>query len=323
MASRVKNGIVKYFKDNIGIIIALIAMCIFMVVYPTTRTTFMTPKNLFNILRQNASNMFLATGMTMVIILGGIELSVGSVIALSGCVAAGAVVYFHLPIIVGFILAVLVGALVGVFNGFVICKTDIPPFIVTLASMNIAKGIALVITGGAPIRCMEDMFKWPGAGYIGPFPVPAVLMIIVFIFAVFVVNRTQLGRHIYAVGGNAQAAKFSGINVEKVKFIVYTYTGIMAGIAGVIIASRLYSGQPTAGDGAEMDAIAAVVVGGTSMSGGSGRIGGTLIGVLIIGILNNGLNLMGVDSNWQYIVKGLVILLAVYVDWVRNKKAGR
>ena len=317
MASRVKNGIVKYFKDNIGIIIALIAMCIFMVVYPTTRTTFMTPKNLFNILRQNASNMFLATGMTMVIILGGIELSVGSVIALSGCVAAGAVVYFHLPIVVGFILAV------GVFNGLVICKTDIPPFIVTLASMNIAKGIALVITGGAPIRCMEDMFKWPGAGYIGPFPVPAVLMIIVFILAVFMVNRTQLGRHIYAVGGNAQAAKFSGINVEKVKFIVYTYTGIMAGIAGVIIASRLYSGQPTAGDGAEMDAIAAVVVGGTSMSGGSGTLGGTLIGVLIIGILNNGLNLMGVDSNWQYIVKGLVILLAVYVDWVRNKKAGR
>ena len=170
---------------------------------------------------------------------------------------------------------------------------------------------------------MEPLFKWPGAGYIGPFPVPAVLMIIIFIIAVFMVNRTQLGRHIYAVGGNAQAAKFSGINVEKVKFIVYTYTGIMAGIAGVIIASRLYSGQPTAGDGAEMDAIAAVVVGGTSMSGGSGTLGGTLIGVLIIGILNNGLNLMGVDSNWQYIVKGLVILLAVYVDWVRNKKAGR
>ena len=233
MASRVKNGIVKYFKDNIGIIIALIAMCVFMLIYPKTRTTFMTPKNLFNILRQNASNMFLATGMTMVIILGGIELSVGSVIALSGCVAAGSVVYFHLPIVVGFILAILVGALVGVFNGFVICKTDIPPFIVTLASMNIAKGIALVITGGAPIRCMEPLFKWPGAGYIGPFPVPAVLMIIIFIIAVFMVNRTQLGRHIYAVGGNAQAAKFSGINVEKVKFIVYTYTGIMAGIAGV------------------------------------------------------------------------------------------
>ncbi len=323
MASRFGNGVVKYFKDNIGIIIALLAMCIFLVIFPTTRTTFLTPNNMFNILRQNASNLFLATGMTMVIILGGIELSVGSVIALSGCVAAGCVVNLGLPEAVGFLAAILVGAIVGMFNGLVICKTDIPPFIVTLASMNIAKGIALVYTQGAPIRCMTDAFKFPGAGYVGPVPTPVILMVIVFVIAALMINRTQLGRHIYAVGGNAQAAKFSGINVSKVKFIVYTYTGIMAGIAGVVVASRLYSGQPTAGDGAEMDAIAAVVVGGTSMSGGSGRIGGTLIGVLIIGVLNNGLNLMGVDSNWQYIVKGLVILLAVYVDFIRNKKAGR
>ncbi len=323
MSARLKNGVVKYFKDNIGIIIALLAMCIFLVIFPTTRTTFLTPKNVFNILRQNASNLFLATGMTMVIILGGIELSVGSVIALSGVVAAGCVVNFGLPEIIGFLAAIGVGALVGMFNGFVICKTDIPPFIVTLASMNITKGIALVLTGGSPIRCMTDTFKFPGAGYVGPIPTPVILMLIVFIIAVLIVNRTQLGRHIYAVGGNAQAAKFSGINVQKVKFIVYTYTGIMSGIAGVVVASRLYSGQPTAGDGAEMDAIAAVVVGGTSMSGGSGRLGGTLIGVLIIGVLNNGLNLMGVDSNWQYIVKGFVILLAVYVDFIRNKKAGR
>ena len=323
MAARLKNGIVRYFKDNIGIIIALLVMCIFLVVFPTTRATFLTPKNVFNILRQNASNLFLATGMTMVIILGGIELSVGSVIALSGVVAAGCVINFGLPEIVGFLAAIGVGALVGMFNGFVICKTDIPPFIVTLASMNITKGIALVLTGGSPIRCMTDTFKFPGAGYVGPVPTPVILMIIVFIIAAFMINRTQLGRHIYAVGGNAQAAKFSGINVQKVKFIVYTYTGIMSGIAGLVVASRLYSGQPTAGDGAEMDAIAAVVVGGTSMSGGSGRLGGTLIGVLIIDVLNNGLNLLGVDSNWQYIVKGLVILLAVYVDFIRNKKAGR
>lgn len=323
MATRFKNGVVKYFKDNIGIIIALLAMFIFLTVFPTTRSTFLTPKNMFNILRQNASNLFLATGMTMVIILGGIDLSVGSVIALSGVVAAGCVVNFGLPEAVGFIAAIAVGAAVGLFNGFIICKTDIPPFIVTLASMNITKGIALVLTGGAPIRCMTDAFKFPGAGYVGPVPTPVILMFIIFILAALMINKTQLGRHIYAVGGNVQAAKFSGINVQKVKFIVYAYTGVMAGIAGVVIASRLYSGQPTAGDGAEMDAIASVVVGGTSMSGGSGRIGGTLIGVLIIGVLNNGLNLMGVDSNFQYIVKGLVILLAVYVDFLRNKKAGR
>ena len=323
MATRFKNGVVKYFKDNIGIIIALLAMFIFLTVFPTTRSTFLTPKNMFNILRQNASNLFLATGMTMVIILGGIDLSVGSVIALSGVVAAGCVVNFGLPEAVGFIAAIAVGALVGLFNGFINCKTDIPPFIVTLASMNITKGIALVLTGGAPIRCMTDAFKFPGAGYVGPVPTPVILMVVIFIIAALMINKTQLGRHIYAVGGNVQAAKFSGISVEKVKFIVYAYTGLMAGIAGVVIASRLYSGQPTAGDGAEMDAIASVVVGGTSMSGGSGRIGGTLIGVLIIGVLNNGLNLMGVDSNFQYIVKGLVILLAVYVDFLRNKKAGR
>ena len=323
MATTFKNGVVKYFKDNIGIIIALLAMFIFLTVFPTTRSTFLTPKNMFNILRQNASNLFLATGMTMVIILGGIDLSVGSVIALSGVVAAGCVVNFGLPEAVGFAAAIAVGAIVGMFNGFVICKTDIPPFIVTLASMNITKGIALVLTGGAPIRCMTDAFKFPGAGYVGPVPTPVILMVVIFVIAALMINRTQLGRHIYAVGGNVQAAKFSGINVQKVKFIVYTYTGLMAGIAGVVIASRLYSGQPTAGDGAEMDAIASVVVGGTSMSGGSGRIGGTLIGVLIIGVLNNGLNLMGVDSNFQYIVKGLVILLAVYVDFLRNKKAGR
>ena len=320
---RFKNGAVKYFKDNIGIIIALLAMCVFLVIFPTTRSTFLTQNNVFNILRQNASNLFLATGMTMVIILGGIDLSVGSVIALSGCVAAGCVVNMGLPEVAAFLIAILIGAAVGMFNGVVICKTNIPPFIVTLASMNITKGIALVYTQGAPIRCMTDAFKFPGAGYVGPIPTPVILMLIIFVIAVMLVNRTHFGRHMYAVGGNAQAASFSGINVQKVKFWVYTFTGIMAGIAGVVIASRLYSGQPRSGEGAEMDAIAAVVVGGTSMSGGSGRLGGTLIGVLIIGVLNNGLNLMGVDSNWQYIVKGFVILLAVYVDFIRNRKAGR
>lgn len=323
MITNIKTGIVKYFKENIGIIIALFVMCGFLSVFPITSETFLTQHNIFNIFRQNASNLFLATGMTMVILLGGIDLSVGSVIALSGCVAAGGVVNFGISEPIAILLGIGVGAIVGTFNGLVICKTSIPPFIVTLASMNITKGIALVYTQGAPIRCMTDAFKFLGAGYIGVFPVPVILMIIVFILASLIINKTKFGRHIYAVGGNPQAAKFSGINISKVKFLVYVYTGIMAGIAGVVIASRLYSGQPTAGNGAEMDAIAAVVVGGTSMSGGYGRIGGTLIGVLIIGVLNNGLNLLGVDSNWQYIVKGIVILSAVYLDFIRNKKAGR
>ena len=218
--SRVKDGIVRFFKDNIGIILALIAMCVFLILYPRTRTTFPTTKNILNILRQNSTNLFLSTGMTMVIILGGIDLSVGSVIALSGCVTAGSVVFFGMPEIVGFLLGILVGGAVGVFNGFIISRTDIPPFIVTLASMNITKGIALVLTGGSPIRCMTDAFKFPGAGYVGAIPTPVILMLIVFIIAAFMINRTQLGRHMYAVGGNAQAAQFSGIDVKKVKFTI-------------------------------------------------------------------------------------------------------
>lgn len=314
------KSIKRYFKDNLGILIALAAMVLFLYVYPVTHKTFLTQTNIFNVLRQSASNLMLACGMTMVIILGGIDLSVGSIIAMSGCFAAGAVVWGGLPEIVGILIGILSGLMFGLFNGFMISQTRIPPFIVTLASMNIAKGIAQVYSGGKPIRCMTDAWKFLGAGYVGPFPTPVVTMFVVFIIAVLLLNHTRIGRHIYAVGGNDTAAKFSGIDTAKVKFVVFAFSGVMAGLAGVTIASRLYSGTCTSGDGAEMDAIAAVVVGGTSMAGGSGKLGGTLIGVLIIGILNNGLNLMGINSNWQYIVKGAVILLAVYVDFLRSSK---
>lgn len=317
------KSIKRYFKDNLGILIALAAMVLFLYVYPVTHNTFLTRTNIFNVLRQSASNLMLACGMTMVIILGGIDLSVGSIIAMSGCFAAGAVVWGGLPEIVGILIGILSGLVFGLFNGFMISKTKIPPFIVTLASMNIAKGIAQVYSGGKPIRCMTDPWKFLGAGYVGPFPTPVITMFVVFIIACILLNRTKIGRHIYAVGGNDTAARFSGINTAKVKFVVFAFSGVMAGLAGVTIASRLYSGTCTSGDGAEMDAIAAVVVGGTSMAGGSGKLGGTLIGVLIIGILNNGLNLMGINSNWQYIVKGAVILLAVYVDFLRSSKRAK
>lgn len=317
------KSIKRYFKDNLGILIALAAMVLFLYVYPVTHKTFLTQTNIFNVLRQSASNLMLACGMTMVIILGGIDLSVGSIIAMSGCFAAGAIVWGGLPEVVGILIGIFSGFAFGLFNGFMISKTRIPPFIVTLASMNIAKGIAQVYSGGKPIRCMTDPWKFLGAGYVGPIPTPVITMFVVFIIACLLLNRTKIGRHIYAVGGNDTAAKFSGINTAKVKFVVFAFSGLMAGLAGVTIASRLYSGTCTSGDGAEMDAIAAVVVGGTSMAGGSGKLGGTLIGVLIIGILNNGLNLMGINSNWQYIVKGAVILLAVYVDFLRSSKRAK
>ena len=317
------KSVKRYFVDNLGIICALLAMVLFLYIFPTTHNTFLTTKNIFNVLRQSSTNLMLACGMTMVIILGGIDLSVGSIIAMSGVLGAAAVVWGGMPEIVGILIAIFSGLIFGLLNGLVIALTKIPPFIVTLASMNIAKGIAYVYSGGKPIRCMTDAWKFLGAGYVGPVPTPVVTMTIVFIIAVLFLNRTQMGRHVYAVGGNDTAAKFSGISTAKVKFVVYSFSGLMAGLAGITIASRLYSGTCTSGDGAEMDAIAAVVVGGTSMAGGSGRLGGTLIGVLIIGILNNGLNLMGVNSDWQYIIKGAVILLAVYVDFLRSTKKAK
>lgn len=321
MLAKIQKGVVAYFKRNIGIIAALLILCIFLSVNPVTRNTFLTEKNIFNVLRQISSNLYLACGMTMVIILSGIDLSVGSIIALSGCVAAGCVSRYGLNIPVAIIAGLIIGLIIGMFNGLVISLTDIPPFIVTLATMNIAKGLAYVYTGGSPVRVVTKAWQFLGAGYIGKVPVPVVILFGVLVITSLIMNNTKMGRHIYAVGGNVQAASFSGINVAKVKFFVHSFSGLMAGLAGVVLASRMYSGQPTAGDGAEMDAIAAVVVGGTSMAGGTGTIGGTIIGGLIIGVLNNGLNLLNVNSFWQYVVKGAVILLAVFVDYIKNKRA--
>lgn len=315
----VGNAVKIYFKENLGIIVAFLVLCVFLSVFPKTSGSFFTKQNIFNVLRQISTNLFLACGMTMVIILGGIDLSVGSIIALSGCISAGCVARYNLPLPIALLMGLLVGLLVGMFNGAVISKTTIPAFIVTLATMNIAKGLAYVYTGGSPVRVVTKEWQFLGAGYVGIFPTPVVILVIVLIITAIIMNKTKMGRHMYAVGGNQQAAEFSGIKVEKVKFFVHAFSGLMAGLAGIVLASRMYSGQPTAGDGAEMDAIAAVVVGGTSMAGGSGKIGGTIIGGLIIGVLNNGLNLLNVNSFWQYVVKGVVILLAVFLDYFRNK----
>ena len=224
------------------------------------------------------------------------------------------------PLILAVTCGLLVGLAVGGFNGFVVSTTTIPPFIVTLATMNIARGAAYVYTGGQPIRVMSDSFNFMGAGYLGDIPMPIIYLVIIVIISLFIMDKSKLGRHIYAVGGNHKAALFSGIKTKRVTFFAYIFSGLMSAIAGIVLASRMFSGQPTAGQGAEMDAIAAVVLGGTSMSGGSGKIGGTVIGALVIGVLSNGLNLMGINSFWQYIVKGIVILIAVYVDYFKKNK---
>ena len=314
-----ENGIIKIVRSNLGILIGLLIMCIGLTFISDS---FATSTNIFNVLRQISVNVFLACGMTMVILIGGIGLSVGSVIAISGCLCAGLITNNGIPSGLAIILAIIIGTLVGAVNGLIIANTKIPPFIVTLAMMNIGRGFARIYTNATTILVNDELFIWIGSGKIfGEIPVQLLFMVVVVIITGLILNKTKFGRNIYAVGDNQQAAVYSGINSKKVIFLVFTLSGLFAACAGILSAARTFSGQFNVGDGAEMDAISAVVLGGTSMTGGVGRISGTLIGCLVIGILNNGMNLMGIDSSWQYVVKGIVVLLAVYIDYIKKEKS--
>ena len=314
-----ENGIIKIVRSNLGILIGLLIMCIGLTFISDS---FATSTNIFNVLRQISVNVFLACGMTMVILIGGIDLSVGSVIAISGCLCAGLITNNGIPSGLAIILAIIIGTLVGAVNGLIIANTKIPPFIVTLAMMNIGRGFARIYTNATTILVNDELFIWIGSGKIfGEIPVQLLFMVVVVIITCLILNKTKFGRNIYAVGDNQQAAVYSGINSKKVIFLVFTLSGLFAACAGILSAARTFSGQFNVGDGAEMDAISAVVLGGTSMTGGVGRISGTLIGCLVIGILNNGMNLMGIDSSWQYVVKGIVVLLAVYIDYIKKEKS--
>lgn len=309
----------EYFKRNAGILIGLIAICI---IVTLNSDKFLTQDNIMNVLRQISANMYLASSMLMILIAGGIDLSVGSLIALTG-VVAGTLVANGVPVPVALILCLLGGALCGAVNGAILSTTTLPPFIVTLSMMNILRGATYVFTGGATVRIDDRNFINVGTGYFTIIPLPVIYMFIVILIVFLVLNKTKLGRHIYAIGGNQKAAQFSGISVRKVRMFVYVFSGIMAALAGIVTSARNYSGNPVAGNGAEMDAIAACVVGGASMAGGDGYIGGTLIGALIIGLVNNGLNLMRIDSYWQIIFKGVIILVAVYIDYFKNLKKNK
>lgn len=313
------SGTKQFIRENIGILIGLIVLC---AIVAAINPNFLTSNNLLNVLRQTSTNLYLALAMTMIIIIGGIDLSVGSIMAVVGVVTTGLIAFFGAPVFAAVGASLLVGMLFGAVNGYVAATTMIPPFIITLATMNIARGAAYVLTDGKPVRVMSDSFNFIGSGYVGGvLPMPVLYLLILLVLCYIIMNKTKLGRYMYAVGGNAEAAKFSGINIKRIKFFAYTFSGLMAAVGGIVLASRMFSGQPTMGNAAELDAIAAVVLGGTSMSGGFGKIGGTVIGALIIGVLSNGLNLMGVSSFWQYIVKGIVIMVAVYADVIKRKKA--
>lgn len=312
------KGVVQYFKRNAGILIGFIGMCVALSILSPS---FLTGSNILNVLRQVSTNANLAFGMTLIIIICGIDLSVGSILAVSGTLAAGLITLNHVPVPAAVLIGITVGTLLGLFNGVVIAKTGMPPFIVTLAMMTMARGLAFVYTGGMPVRTIDPAFNDIGNGYMGPIPLPVIYTAVLFAAIYFLLNKTQFGRHVYAVGGNREAAKFSGININKIEIAVFTLSGFLAAVSGVVLCARMYSGQPTLGNGFELDAIAAVVLGGTSFSGGIGTLGGTVIGALVIGVLNNGLNLLNVSSFWQLIIKGAVILLAVYVDTMKKKRA--
>lgn len=320
--NQIKQYIIKFQS-----VIALLLMCI---ILSFLSDRFLTGENAWNVMRQISVNVIISVGMTLVILTGGIDLSVGSILALSGAVTAGMLKFgaefTDMNMYVGFTLlgalvgGILAGTVMGWFNGLTITRFKVPPFVATLAMLTIARGLTMLLTGGFPITGLDDNMAFIGTGWLLGIPMPVWISAIIVVAAVVLTNNTKLGRHIYAIGGNETAAALSGLKIKKVKMIVYSIAGALAAIGGIIVTSRLDSAQPNAGFGFELDSIAAVVIGGTSLSGGKGTIMGTVQGALIIGILNNGLVLLNVSPFWQQVVKGSVILMAVVIEKFNSKE---
>lgn len=302
MKNNFKNMIIKY-KSLVGLLI----LCI-VISFITPR--FLSVSNIKNILTQVSVNAVIAVGMSFVILTGGIDLSVGSILAISGAVAAS-IVKSTGNVFLAIIVALAIGSIVGLINGILVSKGRIQAFIVTLSTMIIFRGVTYVYTNGTPISGLGQSFSSIGNMMVLGIPIPVVFMVIVFGIAFYVLSQTRYGRYIYALGGNEDSARLSGINTDKIKTLVYIICGAAAALSGIIVTSRIGSASPNAGVGFELDAIAAVVLGGTTLVGGEGSVVGTIIGALIIGVLNNGLNLMNVSPFYQSIIKGIVILLAV------------
>lgn len=309
---------------------SVLALALMVIALALMTDKFFTVDNSLNVLRQICANLCLSIGMTIIILSGGIDLSVGSMLALSGAVAAGLLkngvvipgtdVFIEVTVSGAILAGLIVGTALGWFNGFVITRFKLPPFVATLGMLSIARGLTMLWTGGFPITRLGDSFGFMGSGHFIGIPMP--VLISAALIAVFVVlmKRTRFGRNVYAVGGNEKAATLSGLNVNRIKLLVYTLGGTLSGVAGLLVTARLDSATPNAGLSYELDSIAAVVIGGTSLNGGRGSIMGTVLGCLIIGVLNNGLVLLEVSPFWQQVIKGLVILVAVALDKVGSKK---
>ncbi len=315
------------FFRKYAIVLILLAMFILMSILSPA---FLQPRNLLNVVRQISVIGLIAMGVTMAIITTGIDLSSGSVLAVAAVVAASlaqrpdwaARMYPNLPVlpvIIPVAAGLLIGAVCGYINGALIAKSKIPPFIATLGMMTAARGVALLYSNGRPISSLTASFNFLGQGEVLGIPFPIIVLIIMAAITQVMLNNTRFGRHVYALGGNEQAARISGVNLDSVKIRVYTYAGLLSGLAGVVLASRISSGQPGLGQGYELDAIASAVIGGTSLAGGIGTVWGTLVGALIIGVLNNGLDLLNVSAYWQMIVKGAIIVAAIIIDERKNR----
>ncbi len=295
------------FLQRYGLILSFLLLCLVLTILSDR---FLTVSNIVNVLRQSTINGIIAVGMTLVILTAGIDLSVGSILALSSVITAS-MLQSGTPVPAAILIGLGIGAACGLINGVTITKASVPPFVTTLGMMTIARGLALVFTGGKPITGLPETFRFIGTGSVGPIPTPIIIAAMVFIIGYILLTRTSLGQFIYAIGNNPVAARYAGISVSSNITLVYVISGLLAALAGLILIARLGSAQPTAGIAFEFAAIAAVVVGGTSFAGGQGGLGGTLIGVLIIAVLSNGLNLLNISSFYQPVVSGIVIALAL------------
>jgi ribose transport system permease protein len=309
---------------------SLIALLVMVVVLSLASRNFLTMDNGMNVLRQISINLCLSIGMTLVILSGGIDLSVGSVLALSGAVAAGVLksglvlerfnTLVQFTVLGACLAGLATGLALGWFNGFVITRFKLPPFVATLGMLSIARGLTMLWTGGFPITGLGEHFDFIGMGHFLGVPMPVWISGALALIFFGVTRRIRFGRHLFAVGGNERAAALTGLNVNRIKLGVYTMAGALAAVAGLLVTARLDAADPKAGLGYELDSIAAVVIGGTSLSGGRGSILGTVLGCLIIGVLNNGLFLLDVSPFWQQVIKGVVILVAVAVDKMGGKE---
>ncbi|MEI8201110.1 MAG: ABC transporter permease [Eubacteriales bacterium] len=310
---------IKEFFKRYGIFAVLFVLILF---FSITSKNFFVANNLLNVARQVSMLGIASVGMAFVLLLGGIDLSIGSQITLVNIIAAWLMINGHMHPVLACTIAVALSTLIGFSNGLIIAKVKMPPIIVTLSMMIIIEGVAYMISGGMPIFGFPKAFTVLGQGYVGIIPIPVIIMIVIMIIGAFILNKTYFGRYFYAVGGNEEAANLSGINVNKVKFLVYTLSGLFAGIAGIVMLSRTNSGQVLAGKGFEFDALTACVLGGVSVNGGIGKISNIVAGVLILGVLSNGMVLLNVSQYSQMVIKGLVLLLAVAFDSIqKNRKS--